>query len=208
MSSKLRWASCRNTNLMLGNSYINLKQFDRARLAFQAAAKDQRSSKAANQWLKYVNNELERREALEQEIELKEIKDFEGKLYAMEYAGNWDRQKFVRPENINRILWSNNKVAGLGIMDRITRELVDTMRKLSEAIAKWFFHPDWIQKRVEWRQKLVQCRDIKELARLLEVFEVHLRPCMKRTIWFDCIGQTSFTRISTKEDQKGSEARK
>jgi len=155
----------------------------------------------------YTNFYHENRQAMNKR-ELKEIKDFEGKLYAMEYAGNWDRQKFVRPENINRILWSNNKVAGLGIMDRITRELIDTMRKLSEAIAKWFFHPDWIQKRVDWRQKLGHTRDIKELAKLLEVFEVHLRPCMKRTIWFDCIGQTSFARISTKEDQKGSEARK
>lgn len=66
-----------SANLMLGNSYINLKDFNKARLAFQAAAKDQRSSKAANQWLKYVNNELQRREMLEQEIELKEIKENE-----------------------------------------------------------------------------------------------------------------------------------
>lgn len=66
-----------SAQLMLGNSYINLKMFNEARLAFQSAAKDQRSSKAANQWLKYVNNELTRRQALEQEIELKEIKENE-----------------------------------------------------------------------------------------------------------------------------------
>ncbi|CAG5114179.1 Oidioi.mRNA.OKI2018_I69.chr2.g8245.t4.cds [Oikopleura dioica] len=157
--------------------------------------------------LVYQNFYYENRQAMNKR-ELKEIKDFEGKLYAMEYAGNWDRQKFVRPENINRILWSSNKVAGIGVMERLIREIVDTMRKLSEGFSKWYFHPDWMQKRMDWRQKLNQCRDIKEIARLLEVFEAHLRPCMKRTIWFDCVGQTSLTRISTKEDQKGSEARK
>jgi len=66
-----------SAHLMLGNSYINLKEFNKARLAFEAASQDERSSKAANQWLKYVNNELQRREALEQEIELKEIKENE-----------------------------------------------------------------------------------------------------------------------------------
>ncbi|WP_162846802.1 tetratricopeptide repeat protein [Marinicella litoralis] len=66
-----------SAQLMLGNTYINQKKYNAAKSAFESAAQDNRSSNAANQWLRYVNNELQRRESLEQEIELKEIKENE-----------------------------------------------------------------------------------------------------------------------------------
>ncbi|MCF6301140.1 MAG: hypothetical protein L3J52_08495, partial [Proteobacteria bacterium] len=66
-----------SANLLLGSTYLNQKSFKMAKNAFQNAAKDKRSSKAAGQWLRYVNNELERRQSLEQEIKLKEIKENE-----------------------------------------------------------------------------------------------------------------------------------
>ena len=46
------------------------------------------------------------------------------------------------------------------------------------------------------------------LARQLELFELYLRPCYKRTCWFESLGQGSLTKIYTKEDQRGSEAKK
>ena len=50
--------------------------------------------------------------------------------------------------------------------------------------------------------------DAVTLARQLENFELYLRPCFKRTAWFDCLGQGHLTRIYGKEDARGSEAKK
>jgi uncharacterized protein HemY len=50
------------TNLILGNCLVEKKEFREARNAFQAAAQDERSRRAANSWLEYVQGE-ETREA-------------------------------------------------------------------------------------------------------------------------------------------------
>lgn len=54
--------------LVLGMAYFNDKQYSNARKAFQAARKDERSEKYADQWLKYLNSELERQRKLKDDI--------------------------------------------------------------------------------------------------------------------------------------------
>ena len=51
--------------LVLGMAYFNTKQYDKARDAFEAAGRDERSSKYAEQWLSYLNSELERQAKLQ-----------------------------------------------------------------------------------------------------------------------------------------------
>ena len=55
---------------------------------------------------------------------------------------------------------------------------------------------------------LFSAKTASELARLLGLFELHLRPCLRRTTWFDCIGQGHLTRIYGRDDLRGSEAKK
>lgn len=50
--------------LVLGMAYFNTKQYDKAREAFKAAARDERSAKYAAQWMKYMDSELERQRSL------------------------------------------------------------------------------------------------------------------------------------------------
>ena len=50
--------------LALGMSYFNDKQYDKAREAFKAAGRDERSAKYSQQWLKYLDSELERQAKL------------------------------------------------------------------------------------------------------------------------------------------------
>ncbi|AQA17537.1 hypothetical protein BST95_04110 [Halioglobus japonicus] len=50
--------------LVLGMAYFNTKQYDNARKAFQAAARDERSEKYARQWIRYMDSELERQKAM------------------------------------------------------------------------------------------------------------------------------------------------
>lgn len=52
--------------LYKGMAHFNLKEYDEARKAFKEAAKDKRSKKYADQWLQYMNNELERQRSLQQ----------------------------------------------------------------------------------------------------------------------------------------------
>jgi tetratricopeptide (TPR) repeat protein len=52
-------------NLVLGMAYFNLKQYDSARKAFDKAAKDKRSKTYAEQWIQYMDKELERQRSLE-----------------------------------------------------------------------------------------------------------------------------------------------
>ncbi len=51
--------------LVLGMAYFNTKQYDKAREAFQAAGRDERSAKYAEQWINYLDSELERQEKLQ-----------------------------------------------------------------------------------------------------------------------------------------------
>ncbi len=54
--------------LVLGMAYFNDKQYTRAREAFQAAGRDERSSKYARQWIAYLDSELERQRKLHEDI--------------------------------------------------------------------------------------------------------------------------------------------
>ena len=53
-----------NARLILGMAYFNTKQYDKAREAFKAAGRDERSAKYAAQWIKYMDTELERQRSL------------------------------------------------------------------------------------------------------------------------------------------------
>ncbi|MEZ5502130.1 MAG: tetratricopeptide repeat protein [Halioglobus sp.] len=51
--------------LVLGMAYFNTKQYDKAREAFTAASRDERSKAYAEQWIKYMDSELERQQSLQ-----------------------------------------------------------------------------------------------------------------------------------------------
>jgi uncharacterized protein HemY len=53
-----------NARLILGMAYFNTQQYDKAREAFKAAGRDERSAKYASQWIKYMDSELERQRSL------------------------------------------------------------------------------------------------------------------------------------------------
>jgi uncharacterized protein HemY len=53
-----------NANLVLGMAYFNTKQYAKAKDAFRAAGRDERSKKYADQWMQYMNSELERQKSL------------------------------------------------------------------------------------------------------------------------------------------------
>jgi len=55
------------TQLVLGMAYFNTRQYDKARKAFTAAARDERSEEYAEQWIKYMDSELARQKALQAE---------------------------------------------------------------------------------------------------------------------------------------------
>lgn len=50
--------------MSLGMAYFNAERLDEARASFVRAARDKRSSKSANQWIKYLDTEIGRRRAL------------------------------------------------------------------------------------------------------------------------------------------------
>ncbi len=53
---------------MYGMALFNQKKLEQARRAFQAAGQDNRSKRAADQWIKYVDSEILRRDTLEQKL--------------------------------------------------------------------------------------------------------------------------------------------
>lgn len=53
-------------NLVLGMAYFNIEQYDRARRAFNEAMKDKRSQAYAEQWIQYMEGELERQRSLQE----------------------------------------------------------------------------------------------------------------------------------------------
>jgi uncharacterized protein HemY len=53
-----------NARLVLGMAYFNEKEYAKARDAFRAAGRDERSKKYADQWIKYMNSELDRQKQL------------------------------------------------------------------------------------------------------------------------------------------------
>lgn len=52
--------------LVLGMAYFNNKQYDKAREAFVAAGRDERSEKYASQWIQYMDSELARQKSLQE----------------------------------------------------------------------------------------------------------------------------------------------
>lgn len=54
-----------SANIMLGLAYAEQKMYNQAKRAFQSAAKDRRSRKAANNWIAYIDSEVARAKALE-----------------------------------------------------------------------------------------------------------------------------------------------
>ena len=54
--------------LVLGMSYFNLGEYNKARRAFRDAGKDKRSAKYSQQWLKYITSEEDRQRELEKDI--------------------------------------------------------------------------------------------------------------------------------------------
>ena len=56
--------------LVKGMAHFNLKQYGEARKAFKAAGRDQRSAKYADQWIKYMDNEIDRQKKLEQGVDV------------------------------------------------------------------------------------------------------------------------------------------
>ncbi len=57
-------------HLVKGMAHFNLSQYDSARKAFREAAKDKRSKEYADQWMKYMNNEIARQKELEKDIDV------------------------------------------------------------------------------------------------------------------------------------------
>ena len=58
-------------NIMLGMALFNQKRLEQARGAFERAATDNRSKRAAVQWIAYVDSEIKRRDLLNQDVEYK-----------------------------------------------------------------------------------------------------------------------------------------
>jgi len=55
-------------NIMYGMALFNQKKLEQAKKAFLEAGKDNRSKRAAEQWIKYVDSEILRRDTLEQKL--------------------------------------------------------------------------------------------------------------------------------------------
>jgi len=55
-------------NIMLGMALFNQKRLEQARRAFEVAQRDNRSRRAAQQWIAYVDSEIQRRDLLQQEL--------------------------------------------------------------------------------------------------------------------------------------------
>jgi hypothetical protein len=53
---------------MLGMALFNQKRLEQARRAFEKAARDNRSKRAATQWIAYVDSEIKRRDLMKQDL--------------------------------------------------------------------------------------------------------------------------------------------
>ncbi|MFK7977360.1 MAG: tetratricopeptide repeat protein [Halioglobus sp.] len=59
--------------LALGMAYFNDGQYNSARKAFQAAGRDERSKKYAQQWIAYMDSELKRQKSLQDDVVEEEV---------------------------------------------------------------------------------------------------------------------------------------
>jgi len=85
--------------------------------------------------------------------EIKEVKDMDRSLYAIEYNQAHDRQKYIRPESIKTYVWPAEQNI-CGSKNHLINCLVQAMRKVHDDIKSWFFHPNWKEKRVHWRSNM------------------------------------------------------
>jgi tetratricopeptide (TPR) repeat protein len=71
-------------NILLGMALLNQDKLEPARRAFQDASRDERSRKAATQWLAFVDSEIKRQQLLEQELPDMEPRERDELLKALE----------------------------------------------------------------------------------------------------------------------------
>lgn len=69
-------------NIMYGMALFNQKKLEQAKRAFAAASKDKRSKRAAQQWIKYADSEIRRRDTLEQKLPEMKARDVDAILEA------------------------------------------------------------------------------------------------------------------------------
>ncbi len=69
-------------NIMYGMALFNQKKLEQAKRAFAAASKDKRSRRAAQQWIKYADSEIRRRDTLEQKLPELKARDVDAILEA------------------------------------------------------------------------------------------------------------------------------
>jgi hypothetical protein len=67
---------------MYGMALFNQKKFEQSRRVFQTASKDNRSKRAASQWIRYVDSEIRRRDTLEQVLPEMKARDIDAILQA------------------------------------------------------------------------------------------------------------------------------
>jgi tetratricopeptide (TPR) repeat protein len=69
-------------NIMYGMALFNQRKLEQARRVFQTAGRDNRSKRAAAQWIKYVDSEIRRRDTLEQKLPEMQARDVDEILRA------------------------------------------------------------------------------------------------------------------------------
>jgi hypothetical protein len=69
-------------NIMYGMALFNQKKLEQAKRAFAAASKDKRSRRAAQQWIKYADSEIRRRDTLDQKLPELKARDIDAILEA------------------------------------------------------------------------------------------------------------------------------
>jgi tetratricopeptide (TPR) repeat protein len=69
-------------NIMYGMALFNQKKLEQSKKAFANAAKDKRSKRAAQQWIKYADSEIRRRDTLEQKLPEMKARDIDAILEA------------------------------------------------------------------------------------------------------------------------------
>ena len=74
--------------ILLGMALFNQKRLEQARTAFQAASRDDRSARAASQWINYVDSEIKRRDLLTQELPEMQPRERDELLDVIENQGN------------------------------------------------------------------------------------------------------------------------
>jgi tetratricopeptide (TPR) repeat protein len=75
-------------NIMLGMALFNQKKLEQARRVFQRARNDNRSKRAADQWIAYVDSEIKRRDLLKQDVPDNAPRERDSMLDALENSQN------------------------------------------------------------------------------------------------------------------------